>query len=154
MYCCAVVTEDLRELVGVVEHGITLGGSPTCGGSIMVLAVPGTCAVIAVQAIRFAADKPAAKCGVQFVPTDWLTHIVVHARGQKTFPVAIERIGRHGDDGQVPLTRSAQSAYRCRRFDSIHFRHLDIHEHQIVRSESHRVHGLQSISHHIHVMSQ
>ncbi len=58
--------------------------------------------------------------------------MIVHARGKTIFNIILIHIRGHRDDGQFPPALRLQTADAPGRFKAVHFRHLQIHEDQIV----------------------
>src|ERR1700722_1569301 len=67
--------------------------------------------------------------GLKFIRSYWLTEIIIHARCQALFAVALHCMGRHGDDveRQIPRTGVFETllllANGLRRFVPVHLRH-------------------------------
>ena len=59
--------------------------------------------------------------------------VIVHARFKALLAVATHRAGRHGYDRRmmprIPLARPQNA----RRREPVHFRHVDVHQHQVHR---------------------
>src|SRR5208283_3562512 len=56
----------------------------------------------------------------QFLNSDGLRHISIHAGGEASLPVPHHRVSSHGDNGQVPADALFVLPDRGGRFESIH----------------------------------
>ena len=89
---------------------------------------------------------------LQVRQTDGFADVVVHSRRQTLLPVALHRVGRHGNDVCVPPLRCAPPSFSRRPDDfrglvTIHLGHLAIHEHGIVGKPFQRLQCLQAVAH-------
>ena len=88
----------------------------------------------------------------QIIDTDGFGNVIVHPGFQALLPVATHGIGGHGNDvGSFDCFIVENNAGS---FISIHFRHLNIHENQIVIFTLERIQHLQSIGCDIHLISK
>ncbi len=67
------------------------------------------------------------------------------SRALSRLPVAFHRMRGHGDDGDVRVLLTFNCANRRRGLESIHFRHLHIHQDHIKMVRTKHVHGAQTI---------
>jgi hypothetical protein len=73
--------------------------------------------------------EQAAQFGLQGVDADRLGDVGVHTGRQAAIPVFLQRVGSHGDDGQMRARRLAGANVEGRR-DAVHFGHLHVHQYQ------------------------
>jgi len=60
-----------------------------------------------------------------------LRDVAIHPCGQASLLVALDRVGCHGDDRQVPAGVLFSSPYGGGGLEPIHLRHLHVHQHDI-----------------------
>lgn len=71
---------------------------------------------------------------------DRLRYVSVHPCIAGALLVFLEGVGRHGQDGRVALSGPLELSNGLRCLVSVHNRHLDIHQHQVVASRIYRLH--------------
>ena len=75
-----------------------------------------------------------------------LGDIVIHSRLQAQFPVALHGVGGHGDNGNMMISDCGSGiADPAGRLHSVHFRHLHIHEDEIVGEDLQRLQRLRAV---------
>ena len=84
---------------------------------------------------------------------DGLGQIIVHARRQTGVAIALHGIGGHGDDHHIALARR-QAADNAGGGQSVHARHLHVHEDQIVVAALDQGDRLAAIVGHVGAMAQ
>ena len=78
--------------------------------------------------------KEAAERGDQFLDVDGLGQEAVHAAFQRTLPVLLEGVSRHGEDRNFHQCRVRQRPDLSGGLAAVHKGHLHVHQHQIVVS--------------------
>ena len=74
--------------------------------------------------------------------------MVVHPGLKTSVTVLVKRIGGHGQDRNVRPARQRTNRDRCQQ--TIHHRHLDIHQDQIIRRLAGHLDGDLSVFGHVH----
>ncbi len=67
----------------------------------------------------------------QFAGADGFADVTVHAGLQTAFAVALHGVSGHGKDRRVSAGRRLTLADGRRRLETVHVRHLHVHEHQV-----------------------
>ena len=94
----------------------------------------------------------------QLLRPEWFAEIIRHAGLQAVLAVSFQHVGGQGDDGN--LSALADHPFRLQfpngpcRFETVHFRHLAIHEHQIVRLIAERLHRLTAVPHNVEFIAK
>ena len=70
-------------------------------------------------------------CLEKLVSVDGFSDVAVHATFEKPLPVAHHRVRGHGDDRNVCAGSSFPPPNRRGGFQSVHQRHLDVHQNQV-----------------------
>jgi len=78
--------------------------------------------------------------------------VLVHAAGEATLALFHGRVGGHGDDGQC--LEASVGSEPGGRLVAVHFRHLEIHQHQVergwLRSAGQDLNGFASVVRYLH----
>src|SRR2546421_3102370 len=92
-------------------------------------------------------------CRDELEGDEWLENVVVYARLDQALPVAPHGVARHGDDPgtEVPLPRLPDDAGRL---DPVHFRHLHVHEDDVVLLALDSLYGLGTVRSHIGAVAE
>ncbi len=87
--------------------------------------------------------QPAKEHVEEFLRVDGFRDVVVHAGGERSFTVAGHRVRGHREDRQtVTPWRRADPP---RGFQSIHDRHLQVHQHEVVRALRGALHAQRAV---------
>ena len=76
---------------------------------------------------------------------------VVHARVEAGLAIARHRVGRHRDD--VGLLNAFLDPDTARGFQAVEFRHLHVHEHQVIVLLRQHVHGFPAVAGHVRLQA-
>ena len=88
--------------------------------------------------------------GEELFGLDRFGDIVIHAGFQAIFAVPQHGMGGHGNNGYLVVAHQRVGvAYRLSGFKPIHFRHLHIHQHQVVGRHPQRLNRLLAVGHRI-----
>jgi hypothetical protein len=86
-------------------------------------------------------SEPGSEHASQILYRDGFGDVVVHARLETAITGSIESLGGHGNDGDTPIC-TVELADQRGSFISVHFGHLAIHEHHVVREQAQQFHTL------------
>jgi hypothetical protein len=90
---------------------------------------------------------------IQLLEANRLRQVVVHACSKARVAVALHRVRSHGDDPRQPCALPlAVDASCC--LEAVHLRHLDVHEHDVVRLQAHGLHRLDAVPRKVGAVSQ
>src|SRR5215472_8292975 len=81
----------------------------------------------------------------QLIHPDRFAHVIVHARSQAQFAVALHGVGCHRYDARA-LARGPPRGDLARGLKAIHLRHLHVHQHHIVGLASDALYGLDAVA--------
>ena len=95
---------------------------------------------IAVSSLR----QPFDEHRVKRIRIDGLGDKIIHPRLKAGTTVFLERIGRHRQDGN--LAAAEQPADGAGGFQSVHFRHLDVHQDEVIGGDAGLVDGFSAIA--------
>lgn len=91
---------------------------------------------------------PALESRGQLTDADWFADVVVHAGSQTTVAIALKGLRGDGNDGDAwTLLTGADPS---RGFEAVHFRHLAVHQDQIIARGPETLHGFEAASDDIH----
>src|SRR2546425_7043967 len=82
---------------------------------------------------------------VEFARADGFRQIAIHASSQALLAIAFHGMSGQSDHGQARPGAFFRFPNRCGGFESVHFRHLHIHEHQIEAAFRERFESLAAI---------
>ena len=103
-------------------------------------------------------SRPAGKRRVdgpgRFLGRDRFRQVAVHSRLQALLPIADHGVSCHGDNGNVGAAGFLVRANDRCSFESVHLRHLYVHEHQIKGIVFDRSHGFFAVFNNHCTMSQ
>ena len=88
----------------------------------------------------------------QLFAVDRLADVAVHACVQATVGIARQRVGRQGDDRHAGLLGVRQVADRSGGCQTVHDRHLNVHEHYVEILPVQGFHRLSPIASNLHGM--
>lgn len=99
--------------------------------------------------------QPTLQGGAQRGELNWLGDIVIHPHRQTAFTVALHRMGGHGDDRHRWIQHTCLTAadMQC-GLKTVHFRHLAIHQHQIIVDLRQRGQRLSSVCYSISAVAK
>ena len=87
------------------------------------------------------------KSGLQLNRIDRFGDIAVHAAGEVSFPVSLHGVGREGDDGRLRVYDSRGSRTDLPgRFEAVQFRHLNVHQDQVIAGLLHGADDLDAVA--------
>ncbi len=80
----------------------------------------------------------------QLFDANWFADIVIHPGRQAHLAIALHSVGRHGDHvGLLRFRQFVTDMTRC--LEAIHFRHLYIHKHHVIRLALNCVYYLKTV---------
>ena len=96
--------------------------------------------------------EPSAKHLEELVGLDGFGQVIVHSRLERFVAITGHGVGGHGDDGQIAETFVGADVPGC--LESVHFRQLDVHQHQVVSVPAHRLDRLPAVSGDVHSQAE
>jgi hypothetical protein len=81
---------------------------------------------------------------------DRFRQVAVHSGREASLPIPDHRVSGHGDDGQMAPVLALAESNGQRGFETTHFRHLDVHEHDVKRLPIELGEHLEAVAGHRH----
>ena len=92
--------------------------------------------------------EPFVEDGGHGLGRDRFGNVIVHARLETALAVALHGVGGHGDDGDLGIGDCGSARTNGRGgLETVHDRHLHVHEHQVIGNRFQGLDGLAAVAH-------